>query len=75
MQRMIKPVKKVLALAAVACIAAFVFTRGSEGRSAAPADAAAAYKSKCAVCHGVAGGGKTAQGKAMKLNDLRSAEV
>jgi len=33
------------------------------------------YKSKCASCHGAAGKGDTAMGKAMKLKDLGSAEI
>lgn len=38
-------------------------------------DAAAVYKSKCAMCHGPDGAGQTATGKTMKVRDLRSAEV
>src|SRR5690349_2588076 len=38
-------------------------------------DAAALYKSKCAMCHGPDGAGQTPSGKAMKVRDLRSAEV
>jgi mono/diheme cytochrome c family protein len=38
-------------------------------------DGAATYKSKCASCHAADGSGNTATGKAMKLRDLRSAEV
>lgn len=76
MRRIIEHTKKVLAVTAIACIAAFVFTRGSAGTHvASAADAAATYKSKCAVCHGADGSGQTAKGKAMKLKDLRSAEV
>jgi len=41
----------------------------------AAADGAAIYKAKCASCHGANGAGDTAMGKAMKLRDLRSAEV
>jgi mono/diheme cytochrome c family protein len=33
------------------------------------------YKSKCANCHGAAGKGDTARGKAMKVKDLGAAEV
>lgn len=39
------------------------------------ADGAAIYKSKCALCHGADGSGQTPSGKAMKVRDLRSAEV
>jgi cytochrome c6 len=35
-------------------------------------DAAALYKSKCAMCHGADGSGDTPTGKAMKVTDLRS---
>lgn len=38
-------------------------------------DAATVYKAKCAMCHGPDGGGDTPTGKAMKVRDLRSAEV
>ncbi|MGZ4778187.1 MAG: c-type cytochrome [Thermoanaerobaculia bacterium] len=38
-------------------------------------DAAAIYKAKCASCHAADGSGDTAMGKAMKLRDLRSADV
>jgi cytochrome c6 len=38
-------------------------------------DGAATYKAKCAACHGADGGGDTATGKAMKVRDLRSADV
>ena len=38
-------------------------------------DAAALYKAKCASCHAADGSGDTAMGKAMKLRDLRSADV
>ena len=39
------------------------------------ADGAAVYKSKCAMCHGADGEGKTPTGKSMKLRDLGSDEV
>jgi len=67
--------KKVVAVAAISGIAVFMCSRSSAGTSAAPADAAATYKSKCASCHGANGSGQTAAGKALKLKDLRSAEV
>ena len=38
-------------------------------------DAAALYKSKCAMCHGPDGSGQTPTGKTMKVRDLRSADV
>jgi cytochrome c6 len=33
------------------------------------------YKSKCAMCHGPDGAGKTLMGEKLKILDLRSAEV
>jgi mono/diheme cytochrome c family protein len=42
---------------------------------AAVQDGVVTYKTKCAVCHGTDGSGDTAQGKALKVRDLRSAEV
>jgi mono/diheme cytochrome c family protein len=38
-------------------------------------DAAALYKSKCAVCHGADGKGDTPAGKKMGVRDFGSAEV
>jgi mono/diheme cytochrome c family protein len=38
-------------------------------------DAAGLYKAKCAMCHGPDGSGNTPTGKAMKVADLRSAEI
>jgi mono/diheme cytochrome c family protein len=38
-------------------------------------DAAAIFKSKCAMCHAPDGSGNTPTGKSMKVRDLRSAEV
>ncbi len=38
-------------------------------------DGAATFKSKCAMCHGPDGGGKTAMGEKLKIRDLRSEEV
>jgi cytochrome c6 len=52
-----------LAVAAIAPVAAFAD------------DAAALFKSKCAMCHGADGSGDTPAGKSMKARDLRSAEV
>ena len=71
----IESTKKVLAVTAIACTAALVFTSSSAGGSTTPTDPAATYKSKCASCHGADGSGQTTVGKAMKLRDLRSAEV
>ena len=38
-------------------------------------DATAIFKAKCAMCHGANGDGQTPTGKAMKVKDLRSADV
>lgn len=38
-------------------------------------DAAAMYKTKCAVCHGADGSGDTAMGKKTGTHDFRSPEV
>lgn len=38
-------------------------------------DAAALFKSKCAMCHGADGTGNTPMGKKFQLKDLGSAEV
>lgn len=42
---------------------------------AAAPGAAETYKAKCASCHGPDGAGATSVGKAMKVRDLRSADV
>jgi len=44
-------------------------------RADAGADGAAIYKSKCAICHGADGKGKTATGKSLHVRDLGSPEV
>ncbi|HEX9162388.1 MAG TPA: cytochrome c [Thermoanaerobaculia bacterium] len=38
-------------------------------------DAAAIFKSKCAMCHGADGKGETSIGKSQKIRDLGSADV
>jgi mono/diheme cytochrome c family protein len=75
MPRIIEQTKKLLAVTAIACSAALMPTYSSDGAPVRAADAAAAYKSKCASCHGANGSGQTASGKSMKLKDLRSPEV
>jgi mono/diheme cytochrome c family protein len=75
MQRKTDVMKKTFVVTSIACIAAFACIRGTAGTTLAMADAAATYKSKCVSCHGADGGGQTAAGKALKLKDLRSAEV
>ena len=43
--------------------------------SAVADDAAALYKTKCAMCHGATGGGETPMGKKLAVKALGSAEV
>lgn len=75
MKRSIELTTKAMAVIAIACIGLVGANRSSAVSAAAAGDAAATYKSKCASCHGADGGGQTAAGKAMKVKDLRSAEV
>jgi cytochrome c5 len=75
MRPIVEQTKKVLALTAIGCLAAFASTGSSAVTAMAPADAAASYKAKCASCHGANGSGQTATGKRLKLRDLRSPEV
>lgn len=42
---------------------------------AVASDAAAVYKSRCAMCHGADGSGNTTVGRSMKVRDLRLPEV
>ena len=65
----------VIALAASTLTISFLLSPQSQAVGAAAEDAAVTFKSKCAVCHGTDGSGNTAQGKALKVRDLRSAEV
>ena len=62
-------------LAAAAVIAGLLISTRPLVINAAAEDAATIFKTKCAVCHGADGSGGTAQGKALKVRDLRSAEV
>ncbi|HEV7426877.1 MAG TPA: cytochrome c [Thermoanaerobaculia bacterium] len=51
-------------------------TLGASAAFAADAPGAVEiYKTRCASCHGPDGAGQTPAGKAMKVRDLRSAEV
>src|SRR4030095_10725404 len=75
MQRIVEQTKKVLAVTAIGCLFAFVFTGNSQGTTTAPADAAATYKSKCVSCHGADGSGNTAAGKRLAVKPLGSPEV
>lgn len=54
---------------AVLCISSLAWGQAS-------ADAGAAtFKTKCAMCHGPDGSGKTVMGEKLKIRDLHSAEV
>jgi mono/diheme cytochrome c family protein len=53
---------------AVVALTAFALTATAD-------DAAALYKSKCAMCHGPTGAGDTAMGKKLALKPLASPEV
>ena len=75
MKRIIERTTKAMAVTAIACIAIFAATRSSAVSAESAGDAAATYKGKCASCHGADGGGQTSAGKAMKVKDLRSADV
>jgi mono/diheme cytochrome c family protein len=66
--------RKIVALAALATIAVAAIS-GSARTAAGNADPGATFKAKCASCHGSDGSGQTAAGKALKLRDLRSADV
>lgn len=57
----------VVAVAGLALIAWPMASRADE--------AADLFKTKCAMCHGADGSGKTAMGEKMKIRDLHSAEV
>ena len=54
-------------LLVAACLMTAVLARADDG--------AATYKAKCAACHSADGSGDSATGKAMKVRDLRSADV
>jgi cytochrome c553 len=73
----IKEVKLVVIASTMVSVGAVgILSNGSSSLAGTPAaDAAATYKTKCASCHAADGSGSTAAGKAMKLRDLRSAEV
>ena len=69
-------VKRTVAAVAIVFIAALVSSGNRAiATGASAAEPVAVYKAKCASCHAVDGSGNTAAGKAMKVRDLRSAEV
>ena len=61
-------------VAASICVTAGSSPRMPSARSA-EIDAAAIYKSKCAMCHGADGKGETTMGKNLHLRNLGSEEV
>lgn len=65
----------VTTLAVSALIAGLMYSTQPTAINAAAEDVATTFKTKCAVCHGADGSGATAQGKALKVRDLRSAET
>lgn len=52
-----------------------VFVLGLAVSTGMGQDAAAAFKGKCAMCHGADGSGKTTMGEKFNIRDLRSADV
>jgi cytochrome c5 len=69
---MIKLTVTTLAAAVILC---FIVLTQPQVIRAAQDDPSTIYKAKCVVCHAADGSGNTAQGKALKVRDLRSAEV
>jgi mono/diheme cytochrome c family protein len=62
-------------LFAVISVVVLSFAFVSAQAQTAPNDGAALYKTKCAMCHGPDGAGKTPVGQKMNVRDLRSPEV
>jgi len=58
-----------------AMLAALALGLGLWSKPAAAQDAAATYKTKCAMCHGADGKGDTPAGKKMGAHDFASEEV
>ena len=56
------------------CLAVLCISTLAWGQSSAEAGAAT-FKSKCAMCHGSDGSGKTVMGEKLKIRDLHSTEV
>jgi cytochrome c5 len=61
--------------AAAIFMAGFLLVAQPVSTEAAADDVTTLYKTKCSVCHALDGSGNTAQGKALKVRDLRSAEA
>jgi mono/diheme cytochrome c family protein len=74
---MIKELKKIVVGAFTISILtlAVLFQTASQAASIAPGDGGGTYKAKCVACHGADGSGANAAGRALKVRDLRSAEV
>lgn len=64
---------KLVAISAL-CFAALLISTLAWGQSSADAGATT-FKSKCAMCHGPDGSGKTVMGEKLKIRDLHSTEV
>ena len=62
-------------LIAVISVAVLSFAFVSAQAQTAPNDGAALYKTKCAMCHGPDGSGKTPMGQKLNVRDLHSPEV
>lgn len=69
----IRPALRLSRWAGVAFVLLLLLPRMANGQP--QSDGAALFKAKCTVCHGADGGGGTAVRKALKMRDLRSAEV
>jgi cytochrome c6 len=66
---------RLLLLFAVIAVFVLSLTFVSAQAENAPNDGAALYKTKCAMCHGPDGAGKTPVGQKLGIRDLRSPEV
>jgi cytochrome c553 len=62
-------------LFAIISVVVLSFTFVSAQAQTASNDGAALYKTKCAMCHGPDGAGKTPVGTKLNVRDLRSPEV
>jgi cytochrome c6 len=56
-------------------ILTFVIVSSLVGQQAAKSPGANVFRTKCVLCHGADGGGKTPLGKQLQAADLRSKEV
>ena len=69
------PARRSAPLFALISVGVLSFTFVSAQAQTAPNDGAALYKTKCAMCHGPDGAGKTPVGTKLNVRDLRSPEV